>query len=214
MQSKPLGWKWKDRLDLSTRTIPELYENSDDVRNTPHAGVIRTTLGELGASAVFCVQGVPTIAILSVDEYDREATVNLHAALWNQGLASLLLVISSDTVRAFSLARFPHSGENHDFDDRCLVQELNAINQALILKDIIYGAESGRLWEEHADYFRSQERIDHVLLGNLTASHQLLRDSGLSFDAAQAGSSGKWGGAASQRQAVETAALCKPWKNN
>ena len=28
------------------------------------------------------------------------------------------------------------------------------------------------------------------------------------------GSSGKRGGAASQRQAVETAALCKPWKNN
>ena len=28
------------------------------------------------------------------------------------------------------------------------------------------------------------------------------------------GSSGKWGGAVSQRQAVETAALCKPWKNN
>ena len=27
------------------------------------------------------------------------------------------------------------------------------------------------------------------------------------------GSSGKWGGAASQRQAMETAALCKPWKN-
>ncbi len=29
----------------------------------------------------------------------------------------------------------------------------------------------------------------------------------------QQGSSGKWGGAASQRQAMETAALCKPWKN-
>ena len=29
----------------------------------------------------------------------------------------------------------------------------------------------------------------------------------------QTGSSGKWGGAASQRQAAETAALCKPWKN-
>ena len=28
------------------------------------------------------------------------------------------------------------------------------------------------------------------------------------------GSSGKWGGAASQRQAAETAALCKPWKNS
>ena len=30
---------------------------------------------------------------------------------------------------------------------------------------------------------------------------------------AKGGSSGKWGGAASQRQAMETAALCKPWKN-
>ena len=188
LQSKPLGRKWKKRLDLSTRKIPEFYENADDVRSTPHAGAIRTTLQELSASAVFCVQGVPTIVILSIEDYDREAIVSLHAALWNQGLASLLLVISSDTVRAFSLARIPHSGENHDFDNRCLVQKLNAITDALALKDIIYGAESGRLWEHehHADYFSSNERIDHVLLNNLTESHQLLRDTGLSFDAAQA----------------------------
>ncbi len=32
-------------------------------------------------------------------------------------------------------------------------------------------------------------------------------------DPGKYGSSGKWGGAASQRQAMETAALCKPWKN-
>ena len=32
-------------------------------------------------------------------------------------------------------------------------------------------------------------------------------------EAVKHGSSGKWGGAASQRQAAETAALCKPWKN-
>ena len=44
LQSKPLGRKWKKRLDLSTRKIPEFYENADDVRSTPHAGAIRTTL--------------------------------------------------------------------------------------------------------------------------------------------------------------------------
>ena len=188
LQSKQLGRKWKKRLDLSTRKIPEFYENADDVRSTPHAGAIRTTLRELGASAVFCVQGVPTIVILSIEDYDREAIVGLHAALWNQGLASLLLVLSGDTVRAFSLARIPHSGENRDFDNRCLVRELNAITDALALKNIIYGAESGRLWEHehHTDYFSSNERIDHVLLNNLTKSHQLLCDTGLSPDAAQA----------------------------
>ena len=160
--------------------------NADDVKGTPHAGAIRATLAELGASAVFCVQGVPTVVILAIDNYDREAVVELHAALWNQGLASLLLVLSGDTVRAFSLARIPQSGENHDFDNRCLVWELNAVTNALALKDIIYGAESGRLWQQHADYFRSKERIDQVLLENLTASHQMLCDMGLSSDAAQA----------------------------
>lgn len=186
VQSKPLEQEWKDRMDLSTRKIPELFEDADNVGSTPHAGAIRTTLRELGVSAVFCVQGVPTIAILSVDEYDRKAILDLHAALWNQGLASLLLVICGDTVRAFSLARIPRSGENHDFDERCLIREFNGVSQALMLKDIIYGAESGRLWEEHADYFHSKERIDHVLLGNLTASHKLLHNNGLSFDTAQA----------------------------
>ena len=100
VRSKPLEPEWKDRLDLSLRKVPELYERADDVGDTPHAGAIRTTLAELGVSAVFCVQEVPTIAILSVDDYDRAAIVDLHARLWNQGLASLLLVISGDTVRA------------------------------------------------------------------------------------------------------------------
>ena len=185
IQSKQLASEWKARLNLSARGIPDLYENADDVGSTPHAAAIRTTLEELGASAVFCIQGVPTIAILSVDKYDRDAIVGLHAALWNQGLSSLLLVISGDTVRAFSLARIPHSGENHDFDDRCLVQELNSVSHALMLKDVIYGVESGRFWEENASFFPSEERIDHVLLDNLTTSHKLLCRT-LSFDAAQA----------------------------
>ena len=187
VRSKPLGPEWKDRLGLSLRKVPELYERAEDVGNTPHARAMRTTLDELGVSAVFCVQEVPTIAILSVDEYDRAAIVDLHARFWNQGLASLLLVISGDTVRAFSLARTPHSGENDDFEDRCLIPGFDAVSDALMLRDIVYGAESGRLWEEHAEYFRPGERIDQVLLDNLVTSYRLLcDDTGLSADAAQA----------------------------
>jgi hypothetical protein len=185
-QSKPLGKKWKERFDLSNREAPEFYEKIDNVRSTPHASAIRTALEELGTSAVFCVQGVPTIVILLVDDYDRKAIVNLHAALWNQGLASLLLVLSGDTVRAFSLARIPYAGADDGFESRCLIQELDAVANALALKDIIYGAESGRLWEKHASYFQPKERIDQVFLENLTVSHQLLCDAELSPDAAQA----------------------------
>lgn len=182
----PLDETWKDRLDLSDRRSPELYEQVDAVSNSQHAGALRAALGEMGLSAVFCVQGVPTIAILRTDEYDRAAVLHLHALLWNQGLASLFLVICGDTLRAFSLARKPYAGLDEEFDRHCLVETLNATADALALKNLVYGAESGRFWAEHSDYFIQKERVDQVLLNNLSHSHTMLCDEGLSSDAAQA----------------------------
>lgn len=185
-QPRQLDDAWKSRLDLAGRKPPELYETIDSVRNSPHAGAIRATLEGLGASAVFCVQGVPTIVILSLDRYERDAVVTLHAALWNQGLASLLLVIADDTVRAFSLSRTPYSNPGEEFERRCLVETLNLTADALALKNIIYGAESGRFWEEHIDFFKPKERVDQVLLENLISSHRLLCEADLSPEGAQA----------------------------
>ncbi len=181
----PLSAEWKDRLDLSNREIPELYEDAEVVGQNPHANAIRMALADLGASAVLCVQGVPTVVIVVLEEYKRERVLALHGALWNQGLAALLLVLSGDTIRAFSLARVPYS-DARDFDSRCLVQQLDAVADGLAVKDFIYGAESGRLWEHHTGYFRASERIDQVLLDNLSASHDALCEEGLSGDAAQA----------------------------
>ena len=177
--------EWKDRLDLSLRDIPELYEDPEDAGRGAHGSAIRTALSDLGASAVFCVQGVPTVVIVVLDEYDRQRVVDLHARFWNQGLATLLLVVSGDTIRAFSLVRKPYRDDG-GFDERCLVRELDAVANALAVKEFIYGAESGRLWDDYADYFSPSERIDHVLLDNLTASHQALCGQGLSRNAAQA----------------------------
>ena len=177
--SKPLDPAWKGPLSLSTRRPPELYEKSDDIGNVPHAGALRTTFDILGASAVFCVQYVPTVVILSVDDYDRSAVASLHAALWNQGLASLLVVVSRDTVRVFTLARISRDGDKRDFHDRCLVRTLDLVDDALALRNLVYATESGRFWEEedNRDYFDPRERVDRVLLDNLTASHRLLSPS-------------------------------------
>jgi hypothetical protein len=177
---------WKRRFDLNGRDAPEFYESADAVRNSPHAGAIRATLEMLGASAVFCVQGVPTIVLLNSEQYERDTVVSLHAALWNQGLASLLLVLTGNTVRAFSLARTPYANPGDEFERRCLVETLDATADALALKNMVYGAESGRLWEEHAEFFKAKERVDQVLLENLTSSHDLLCEASMSSDAAQA----------------------------
>ena len=136
LQSQPLPAKWKDRLDLSNREAPELYEDPAVVGRSPHANAIRMALTDLGASAVFCVQGVPAIVIVVLDMYERERVVSLHGALWNQGVATLLLVLSGDTIRAFSLARIPYS-DGREFDDRCLVRKLNAVADGLAVKDLV-----------------------------------------------------------------------------
>ena len=180
-----LSTEWKDRLDLTLRGASELYEDPGDVGRSPHAGAIRATLEDLGASGVFCVQDVPTVVIVELADYDRRRVVDLHGALWNQGLATLLLVLSADTVRAFSLARTPVSDEGF-FNARCLVRQLDAVTDALAVRNLIYAAESGRLWQEHAEFFRSAERIDQVLLDNLTVAHEGLQSDGLSAAGAQA----------------------------
>ena len=185
MPPYPLPTEWKDRLELSNREIPELFEDPASVGRSPHANAIRMALVDLGASAVFCVQGVPTVVIVVLEEYERERVIDLHGALWNQGLATLLLVISGDTIRAFSIARIPYS-DDQEFDSRCLVQKLDAIADGLAIKDFIYGAESGRLWERYSDHFNAGERIDKVLLNNLSMSQTALCNDGLSVDNAQA----------------------------
>jgi N-6 DNA methylase len=181
-----LDQKWKEQLGLANRRSPELYESAEVVTDTPHALAIRAALDDIGLSAVFCVQGAPTIAILSVERYDRNLVIDLHGELWNQGLASLLMVIAEDTLRAFSLARKPFKELGDEFERRCLIDTLNTTAHALEFRNLVYGAESGRLWKEYADYFKPKERIDQVLLDNLKDSHQLLQDLKLSSDEAQA----------------------------
>jgi hypothetical protein len=182
----PLGGDWKERLGLTHRRAPELYESANAVVDVPHAPAIRSALDDMGLTAVFCVQGVPTVAILAAETYDRDAVIDLHAALWNQGLASLLLVIADDTLRVFSLARTPLRDAGDAFELRCLIDTLKATSEALRFRNLIYGAESGRLWRDYVEYFPPKERIDQVLLDNLKASHELLQTETLTSDAAQA----------------------------
>jgi hypothetical protein len=185
-QARPLPADWKDRLGLAYRRAPELYETANLAVDIPHAPAIRAALEEMGLSAVFCVQGVPTVAILATDVYDQAAVIDLHAKLWNQGLASLLLVLAEDTLRVFSLARTPFKQPGDGFETRCLIEALDLTVEVLRFRNLIDGAESGRLWRDHGDYFRPRERIDQVLLDNLKHSHLLLQKQALNSDAAQA----------------------------
>lgn len=177
---------WKELLALGDRTAPELFERGEHVSNSPYAEEIRKAMDELSVTAMFCIQGVPQIAVLEQSQYDTNEVLKVHAALWNQGLASILIVTAKDAVRVFSLSKTPGTGDIGQFEKRCLIEAIEASAEVISLRDYVYGAETGRLWHEKSEYFDPRERIDSVLLKNLTVAHELLSRSGLCGDEAQA----------------------------
>lgn len=181
-----LSAQWRDALSLGHRGAPELYEFADQVKAGPHADTIRFGLQEVGLAAILCFDQVPTIAFLA-EEHDEPALIDkVHSILWNQGILSLLLVLSEEKLTAYSLVRQPidSDGMTDSFDSR-LIETLRLTSDALTIKELIKGAESGRYWIENDAFFDPADRIDRVLLDNLIAAYRELAPS-LGAEAAQA----------------------------
>ena len=151
--------EWIEAFGFENRSAPEVYFPSDAVAGSSHAGAIRDSFEKIGLSALFCVQGVPTFAYLVRDQYDQTEVMKVHAKLWNQGLASALLVITGDTLRFFSLAKLPVRSSDEEFEGSCLIEALKLSEEMLKIRSLISGAETGRLWQEHKEYFKLNEQI-------------------------------------------------------
>jgi N-6 DNA Methylase len=177
--------KWTEALSLSRRNAPELYTTEAEVEPGSHMEAIRFALSDLGLTAVFCIEGVPTIGFVNEPDVSLERIDELHRILWNQGLLSLLLVIRDDELNAYSLVRRPFRREHRPGTDPRLVTTLSLVSDSLKLRELIDSTESGRFWFEHDEFFNPDDRVDNVLLSNLLQAFREMRDE-LGSDAAQA----------------------------
>lgn len=174
---------WLKTLRLEHRKSPEFIRPHDNLNGVPHGALIRQSFEELGLAAIHCISGVPSIAFLVQENFNQDEVDYAHKALWNQGLASLLLVITDDTLKAYSLAQIPSA--NQSVSEKLIVV-LNLINNALELKDLVLGVESGRFIAEYEEKFNANYRIDQVLLGNLETTVEKLVTNNMTLEAAQA----------------------------
>lgn len=175
--------KWLKSLRLEDRKSPEFIQSGEDLRGLPHAAIIRKSFDELGLAAVHCISGVPSIAFLVQKLHDQEEIDKVHKALWNQGVATLLFVITDDALRAYSLSQLPKSEQT---PTERLVKVFGLLNDALELKDLVLGVESGRFISEHQGQFDTKYRVDQVLLANLETTVQRLVNVDLQLESAQA----------------------------
>ena len=175
--TQALPKQWTEALSLSRRGAPEFYQAGSDIEPGPHAEIIRFALRELGLAAVFCIEGVPTIGFLNEPAVSNDEIDRVHRILWNQGLMSLLLVVSDDTLRAYSLVQRPFQREQGgSARDPRLIETLSLLSQAVRLREIIESTESGRYWYEHDAFFDPAQRVDNVLLENLLSAFREMKD--------------------------------------
>ena len=177
---------WKDALGLSARDAPELYSDASAVGDVPHARPIRTALRDLGADSVFCIEGTPVAVFFAAGDANPANLASLHSNLWNQGLASVLAVVCGNSIRIYSLAAVPPDRHQEGLEEHCLVEVLHRIRDAVKVRSLIHGMESGRYWQEHDDRFHANQRVDGTLLNNLKESDRRLQALGLVPEASQA----------------------------
>jgi hypothetical protein len=142
-----------------------LFTRTDDVGRRPYASELRDLLDEHGAyqlDAVYLVEDTPTVCFINASRLPDEAFVDqLRQRLWNQNLASVLLVLGNDELRAYSVPRW-RKGDS-----------FQSLKASKARPDGNWSAsefESSTVQQRLTDWFDPDRRVDRDLLRQLSAA--------------------------------------------
>lgn len=179
---------WLETFGIANRLgTPDLALARDGILGRSHATAMQVAFRERHVDGFFSIDGVPTVAFVARDEFNDEQVSALHKALWNQGLASLLLVHLPTEVRVYSLWQRPLvNGVNPIQRDSRLVETLTLASDLMRARaqQLIPEVESGQYFQRHQDKFDRDTRIDAALLRNLRDTRKRLIQRGLPDDIA------------------------------
>jgi len=169
-QSLPSGY-------VLYRSIREVLKDS---RLYAYHHLISVAWEGLELDSVLCINNLPTVYIhRSEVPVAPEYAARLHKRFWNQGLATLFLLIDPSALRVYSAQAFPASpAQEHDFEAHPALIETNLdlAATALWLEKLYIQLETGAYYREHATFFDKSQSIDEYLLENLSATRDLLTE--------------------------------------
>ena len=157
------------------RSYREITESSD--RN-PYSHFIRRAWESMYLSGIFCIDQKPTIYFKVVEQFDSDQIRILHRQLWNQGIATLLVVVSPENVYVYSGLAYPAKDQEKIDEGNRLVEILNITADALELRQFIQRVETGQIYRDKRECFKPDRMVDRYLLENLGKARDLLYDCG------------------------------------
>jgi type I restriction-modification system DNA methylase subunit len=150
---------------------PVLYRTEEELQQArgknPYSHFMYRAWETMTLTAIYCVNKKPTIYFKEVDSLQIEELNDLHKTFWNQGIATLLVIISKTEIQVYS-GLVPPSKKTDNKEDARLVTVLNETSQALEIYNLIQQVESGKIYRENKKYFEQKNSVDKVLLDNLS----------------------------------------------
>ncbi|MCY4012738.1 MAG: N-6 DNA methylase [Gammaproteobacteria bacterium] len=162
---------WLERLGYTDE--PRFLHRRGDALSTthPYALEIHALLkddGSVRARAVFDVEGVPTIVFLDNDDHtasEERALDEARKRIWNQNLASVVIHVQGERAVA-------HPARRLETAQRLQLSDVRR-DGPFSASDVV----SARLTNRMPTWFDQDERVDHKLLGNISATvRQLAAD--------------------------------------
>lgn len=176
----PLSSENVAAFGLESTRPPVFFSSLEEVDQLnelhPYAHFMRRAWESMGLDGIFCVQRKPTVYFKQVERIQHSRMEELHRMLWNQGVATLLVVTSPTEVRIFSALAAPKGRVGNRAEDFSLVDTLDHVAQALEIRQLLVRVESGRFYQDHVEHFSNNRTVDQTLLENLSAARDLLHE--------------------------------------
>ena len=131
---------------------------------------VRILLGPLR----YRVDRRPTVYLKQVQRIDEQKLAEWHRLVWNQGLATLLIVATPSHIRIYSGMAAPKGKVNDQPEDLSLVEVLDRASDLLEIKQLICRIETGRYYRDHEQYFQQARSVDQILLDRLVEKAKLV----------------------------------------
>ena len=157
--------------------FPELFRSPAEWENALRTRTYRHQLHraweEIGLSAVFSVEGKPTVFFKEVPKHNPKREAEWQRLLWNQGMAAMLVVGDPKQTRVYSALAKPSPLQPADGDAR-LADTFETAAFALEFRQFLLSVQTGKFYQDRRDKFRSDSAVDQYLLTNLKEARNLL----------------------------------------
>ncbi|MBX3473069.1 MAG: N-6 DNA methylase [Planctomycetes bacterium] len=165
---------WRKEFGLDGRAASDFVATKDGLDTAsfamPQAHVIRRAFEKLNIDGALCIDNAPVVYFRSTEKLDASGEAELLKLFWNQGVAPILVLIDSESVRIYSGLVAPHA--NTQANAPRPIDTLARVDSEL--QRFLRSVESGDFFQKHSKSFDPTKRVDRELLRNLQSARTKL----------------------------------------